>query len=540
MKTVKYAMASLAAAALMSPCLHAATRIPGESGGMRFVGGGTFRQTGSVNWTGGTVVETGTRVSVPSGAVKDSLLASGFSAAVTDAWLDGGRDAVLIAYESFGPRFSPADANKVFLAGGSPAWAELAIDRRELLLSAPVVRSATMNANASVSSLFGSAASSLTTRDVLSVKVQQSMTLTIDSAIDVMAVKFNVPSGPTLTLVGAANLKAARIRVFGGGVLRIDGAFGALGGISVEAGSCVEVPDAAAKDAVLGAGLSVLSPAKLINLSGDVPVLKITGNGQLAAEDAAKVAFPDFVPSPARLSSNSKAVNIGLVKYTATVGGGLKVISGLSWSPQLPDALSAWDMLVVNVSSDTTLNVNIPLVAFASKFVVASGSTLTLSGDSVSSPYIQVDGGRTQVSSGAKFGALLGNGTFAAASGVTSCEFRDLSGFAGALDAGDGNSVWRVKWDGGAKLNAAGHVVDALSGATVTVASASHPLASGEGMTMKGTLNVRYGATLFARESGNSPGAKLQVEPGANLKFRFTESGVAPTVQQTSGQSVIQ
>nr|MCR5752704.1 hypothetical protein [Kiritimatiellia bacterium] len=516
------------------------TRVPGESGEMRFIGGGSVHLTGSVNWTGGTVVETGTRISVPSGAVKDSLLASGLSVAVTDAWLDGGEDAVLVAYDSFGARFSPDDLGKVFLAGGSPAQAELAIDRRELLLCAPVVRSATMNANASVSSLFGSAAASLSTRDVLTVKAQQSKTLTIDSAIDVMAVKFNVASGKTLTLSGAANLKAAHIRVFGGGFLRIDGAFGALGDISVEAGSCVEVPDAAAKDALLGAGLSVLSPAKLLNLSGDVPVLKITGNGQLAAEDAAKVAFPDFVPSPARISSNSKAINIGLVKYTANAGGGMKVVSGLPWSPQLPEALSAWDMLVVNVGADTTLNVNIPVSAFASKFVVASGSTLTLSGDSISSPYLQVDGGRTQVSSGPKFGALLGNGTFAAAPGVTNCGFRDLSGFAGTLDAGDGNSVWRVKLEGGAQLNAAGHVVSALSGATVTVASSSHPLASGEGMTVKGTLNVRYGATLFARESGNSPGAKLLVEPGANLRFRFTESGVAPTVQQTSGQSVIQ
>ncbi len=90
MKTRKFAMVLLAVAALASPCLQAGTRVPGESGEMRFIGGGSVHLTGSVNWTGGTVVETGTRISVPSGAVKDSLLASGFSVAVADAWLDGG------------------------------------------------------------------------------------------------------------------------------------------------------------------------------------------------------------------------------------------------------------------------------------------------------------------------------------------------------------------------------------------------------------------------------------------------------------------
>ncbi len=540
MKTVKYAMASLAAAALMSPCLPAATRIPGESGGMRFVGGGTFRQTGSVNWTGGTVVETGTRVSVPSGAVKDSLLASGFSVAVTDAWLDGGEDASLVVFEQSGQRFAPSDLGKVFLAGGSPAQAELAIDRRELRLGAPAVHSATMNANASVSSLFGSVASSLTTRDVLSVKAQQSKTLTIDSAVDVMAVKFNVPSGKTLTLAGAANLKAARIRVFGGGVLRIDGAFGALGGISVEAGSCVEVQNAADKDAVLGAGLAVLAPTKLFSLTGDVPLFKIIGNGQMGAGDVAKVEFPGLASSSARLSSDSKAINIGLVKYTAAASGGMKGILSLPWSPELPGALSAWDMLVVNVSADTRLNIDIPVSAFAAKFAVASGSTLTLSGVGVASPYLQVDGGRVVATVSSKFGSLLGNGTFAAAPGVSSCEFADLSGFTGTLDAGDGSSVWRVKLEGGAQLDAAGHVVSVLPEATAAVASSSHPFASGEGMTLKGALKVCDGATFFARESGSSSGGELLVEPGANLRFRFTESAVAPTVQQTSGQSLIQ
>ncbi len=59
--------------------------------------------------------------------------------------------------------------------------------------------------------------SPLTTRDVLAVTATANATLQISSSADVMAVKFNVVSGKTLTLTGAANLKAARIRVYGGG-----------------------------------------------------------------------------------------------------------------------------------------------------------------------------------------------------------------------------------------------------------------------------------------------------------------------------------
>ena len=518
---------------------------PGSSdapGAMRFAGGGTVHLTGLIGWTGGTVIEAGTLVGVKTAAAKDDLIRNGLTVDVTDAWLDKAKEAVLVNFDQFGGRFTAADIGKVFLASGSAATTELPYDREELILSAPVVHTSSLSGTKSLANLSWSngGIASAGTRDVLVVNITGNSTLQISGPTDVMAVKLNIYSGKTLTLNGAANLKAARVSVHGGGTLVLDGAFGALGGMSVEAGTMVRVSNAAVADALLGSGLTVLKPEKLLDLAGDVPLVTITGSGQFARADLARAVFPVGVASPAWLSSNGKAINIGLKKYTATTAAvATSKLSELSWSPALPASLATNDMLVVNVGSDTTLDVDVPAHPFAVKLAVASGRTVTLSGREITAPYIRVDGGKAVASAKARMDRLLGNGTFAVAEGVSGCEFRDVSGFTGTLDAG-GDGTRTVLVEGCVSIDTARDEIVVVPGAMATVGSSTHPLASGTGLTVKGALRVRDGATFFASESGQSSGGKLIVEAGAVLRLRFTESGVAPKVQQSSGQSIIQ
>ena len=100
--------------------------------------------------------------------------------------------------------------------------------------------------------------------------------------------------------------------------------------------------------------------------------------------------------------------------YTATISdGGSKSLSALSWDNALPSLLTANDRVVVNVNEDTTLNIDIPVDVYGITFNVASGKTLTLSGNNILAYYITATGaGQTVVASASQLaGTVKGDGT---------------------------------------------------------------------------------------------------------------------------------
>ena len=538
-------------------CLTVGAPIKNASDGagkMTFAGGGKVMLTGAVGWTGGTTIEAGTCLAVVNASVKNTVLGNGLTLAMPDAvledWLAAPGDVSLLRIYSENGKFSPSDLDTISMAGGVPAAnaLRLAADRKEILMTRPVVYSGTMSGSG-VSNLASlswnkSIPSVFTSGDIVFVKCTTSSTLNIDRRMDVAGMVFDIAPGVTLGLNGAGNLRVARLRVTGGGTLRLNGDPGGIGGASVEVGSCIEALTETANGLLLEGGLTVLNPGALVEKNGTVPLVRNVGDGLFVEGDPAKVAFPGGLRAPARLAADCKSVDLVVTRHTVSLNGGTLEFSGLSWSPALQSAQGVGDVLVVNVGNDTDLNIGAAIHPFAVKFAVSPGKRLTLTGCDVSAPFVCQEGGsvvaaNVQSSQGAKvarFGRLLGNGVFAAGSGISRCEIEDVSGFAGTLDSGAGSdSEWRAVMKGGVRLSpASGGEVCVSAGGAATLAAADNPLADGEGATLKGTLRICDGAELFARESGVASGGRYILDTGARLKVRFTNSGTVPTVQNAA------
>ncbi len=99
--------------------------------------------------------------------------------------------------------------------------------------------------------------------------------------------------------------------------------------------------------------------------------------------------------------------------YTATIDAeGDEDFFSLAWDDDLPDSLEG-AKLVVNVEADATVNVDFPVTALGVEFNVASGTTLTLTGDAIAACAIAVNGeGQVVVGSGSQLaGIVKGDGT---------------------------------------------------------------------------------------------------------------------------------
>lgn len=527
------------------------TNAPGEAGKMTFAGGGKVLLTGAIGWTGGTTVEAGTCLSVTNAAMKDAILENGLTLAVPDAMLEdlpaAPGDVSLLRIDSPYGRFSPSDLDKISMAGGASAAnaLRLSADRKEILILRPVLYSGTMSGSG-VSNLGSlswnkSIPSRFSSSDIVLVKCTNGSELNLDKAMEVAGIVFDIAPGVTLYLNRADNLKAARLRVTGGGTLHFNCDPGGIGCASVEVGSCIEVRSGTANGMLLERGLTVLNPKALVGKNGTVPLVRNVDDGDFGEGDLAKVAFPCGLRAPARLAADCKSINLVVTRHTASLNGGTHEFSSLSWTPALTSSPDGGDVLVVNVSNDTVLDIDAPIHPFAVKFAVSPGKRLTLTGCDVSAPFVWQEGGsvvvaNVQSSLGtkvARFGRLLGDGVFAAGSGISRCDIEDVSGFAGTLDSGTGStSEWRAIMKGGVSLSpASGGEVRVSVGGAATLAAAGNPLATGEGATLKGTLRICDGAELFARESGIASGGRYILDKGARLRARFTNPSTEPTVQ---------
>jgi len=349
----------------------------------------------------------------------------------------------------------------------------------------------------------------------------------------------------------------------GGGTVCLDGTVGWTGGTTVEVGTCLLI-SSASKAALLDGVLGVAVPDAWLSSPGDAEIVRFVGTaGRFVNADLRKVRLASGALAPVRLSADHRAIVMkgdaaslsgaglsagagsvseipdantpGVVEHVATVN------SNTSLSALFPASLEYGDMLVVNAGSDATLNIDKTADVCAVKFNVASGKTLTLTGGELGAAYVWVNGGKVVVQNGytssgmkvAELGRLLGNGTVAAAPGASRCRFKDCSGFTGTFDAGDGDSTWHVKIKGGAEINPNnGGFVCVLADATATV--------DPSGLTVRGTLKVKSGATFCKDESGATSSGKFQIEHGAGLDFRFTNPNVAPQLlRQPSDASMI-
>ena len=79
------------------------------------------------------------------------------------------------------------------------------------------------------------------------------------------------------------------IKFCGGGNVTLTGSIGYTGGTTIEFGTCVKVPNSAAKDLLMGSVLTVTGPA---SKTGTVPLVTITGGDKFADADLAKVSAP--------------------------------------------------------------------------------------------------------------------------------------------------------------------------------------------------------------------------------------------------------
>ena len=108
--------------------------------------------------------------------------------------------------------------------------------------------------------------------------------------------------------------------------------------------------------------------------------------------------------------------------YTAKISAaGTVVFSSLVWD-ETPSVSLDSAKLVVNVTEDATLNIDNAVSALGVEFNVASGKTLTLSGDTVTAGAIGVNGAGLVVAGGASqlVGTLRGNGNLAYPMGAPS------------------------------------------------------------------------------------------------------------------------
>ncbi len=355
---------------------------------------------------------------------------------------------------------------------------------------------------------------------------------------------------------GAMNFK-------GGGTVCLDGTVGWTGGTTVEVGTCLLISNAS-KAALLDHGLKVFVPDAWLESASDAEIVRFVGTaGRFTHADLAKVRLFSGALAPVRLSADHRAIIMkgdaaslnnaglspgagavveipdantpGVVEHVATVN------SNTSLSALFPTSLEYGDMLVVNVGSDATLSIDKTADVCAVKFNVTSGKTLTLTGGELGAAYVWVNGGKVVVQNGytasgmkvAELGRLLGNGTVAAAPGVSRCRFKDCSDFTGTLDAGDGDSLWRVTIKGGAEINPS-------DGGTVCILADATATADPSGLTVRGALKVKDGATFRKDESGATSRGKFQIELGARLEFRFTSANNAPQLlRQPSNASMI-
>ena len=114
--------------------------------------------------------------------------------------------------------------------------------------------------------------------------------------------------------------------------------------------------------------------------------------------------------------------------YTATIGdGGSKTLTGLSWDNPLPSPIPSDAKLVINVEEDTALDVDVAVNAPVVEFNVADGKTLTLSGNTVTAVFVNVNGpGEVVAGSASQFtGTLRGNGTLVYATTPSGLVFTD-------------------------------------------------------------------------------------------------------------------
>ena len=305
-------------------------------------------------------------------------------------------------------------------------------------------------------------------------------------------------------------------------------------------------------------------PDAWLESASDAEIVRFVGTaGRFTHADLAKVRLFSGALAPVRLSADHRAIIMkgdaaslnnaglspgagaaveipdantpGVVEHVATVN------SNTSLSALFPTSLEYGDMLVVNVGSDATLSIDKTADVCAVKFNVTSGKTLTLTGGELGAAYVWVNGGKVVVQNGytasgmkvAELGRLLGNGTVAAAPGVSRCRFKDCSGFTGTLDAGGGDSLWRVTIKGGAEINPS-------DGGTVCILADATATADPSGLTVRGTLKVKDGATFRKDESGATSRGKFQIELGARLEFRLTSPNNAPQLlRQPSNASMI-
>ena len=109
-----------------------------------------------------------------------------------------------------------------------------------------------------------------------------------------------------------------------------------------------------------------------------------------------------------------QVVEYVLETYTATISdGGSKSLSALSWDKPFPAYLTENNRLILNVTEDATLNINVPVGVYAITFNVAEGKTLTLSGNNIEANYITATGlGKTVVANASQLaGTIKGDGT---------------------------------------------------------------------------------------------------------------------------------
>ncbi len=355
---------------------------------------------------------------------------------------------------------------------------------------------------------------------------------------------------------GAMNFK-------GGGTVCLNGAVGWTGGTTVEVGTCLLILDTS-KAAILDRGLKVVVTDAWLDGATDTEIVRLAGAaGRFAHADLAKVRLPSGALAPVRLSADHRAIvmkgdEVSLNDAGLSTGAGpggevqdanapdvaehvATVNSNTSLSALFPASLEYGDMLVVNVGSDATLSIDKTADVCAVKFNVTFGKTLTLTGGELGAAYVWVNGGKVVVQNGytasgmkvAELGRLLGNGTVAAAPGVSRCRFKDCSGFTGTLDAGGGDSLWRVTIKGGAEINPS-------DGGTVCILADATATADPSGLTVRGTLKVKDGATFRKDESGATSRGKFQIELGARLEFRLTSPNNAPQLlRQPSSASMI-
>ena len=185
--------------------------VSGENGSMTFKGGNTVTLSGANTYTGGTVIELGTKVIAGTAEAKNAV--------VNNLVVDGGKYFAdtegITVFEYSAGGLSLNNINVSFINCGDNTEAKVSSDGKKILVDFVARPWATVNGNTTWSALVEAVGGVPASDAIVSIKMAGNYTLTIDDDVTVGQLVFSTAGGSTLVVEGDKTLSVKGIEGIG-------------------------------------------------------------------------------------------------------------------------------------------------------------------------------------------------------------------------------------------------------------------------------------------------------------------------------------